>query len=64
MPKLEVEGVGEVDVEEGKRLVLAIEEDAGWTSSTASVHKCENRDLAFRALLFEGGTERLELARA
>ncbi|HEX5973787.1 MAG TPA: hypothetical protein VFY57_01390 [Rubrobacteraceae bacterium] len=29
MPKLEVEGVGAFDVEEGKRLVLAIEEDAG-----------------------------------
>jgi ferredoxin len=29
MPKMEVEGVGTFDVEEGKRLVLAIEEDAG-----------------------------------
>ena len=29
MPKLEVEGVGTFDVEEGKRLVLAIEENAG-----------------------------------
>jgi hypothetical protein len=29
VPRLEVEGVGAVDVEEGKRLVLAIEEDAG-----------------------------------
>ena len=29
MPKLEVDGVGTFDVEEGKRLVLAIEEDAG-----------------------------------
>jgi ferredoxin len=29
MPKLEVEGVGTFDVERGKRLVLAIEEDAG-----------------------------------
>jgi hypothetical protein len=29
VPKLEVEGVVAVDVEEGKRLVLAIEEDAG-----------------------------------
>lgn len=28
MPKIEVEGVGTFDVEEGKRLVLAIEEDA------------------------------------
>ena len=29
MPRLEVEGGGAFDVEEGKRLVLAIEEDAG-----------------------------------
>ena len=29
MPKLEVEGAGTYDVEGGKRLVLAIEEDAG-----------------------------------
>jgi hypothetical protein len=29
MPRLEVEGAGTFDVEEGKRLVLAIEEDAG-----------------------------------
>src|SRR3712207_9343414 len=29
MPKLEVEGVGTFDVEEGKRLVLAIEENVG-----------------------------------
>lgn len=29
MPKLSVEGVGTVEVEEGKRLVLAIEQDAG-----------------------------------
>jgi len=29
MPKLEVEGVGTFDVEAGKRMVLAIEEDAG-----------------------------------
>ena len=29
MPKLVVEGVGEFEVESGKRLVLALEEDAG-----------------------------------
>ncbi len=29
MPKLEVDGAGAFEVEEGKRLVLAIEEDAG-----------------------------------
>ncbi len=29
MPKLEVEGAGTFEVEDGRRLVLAIEEDAG-----------------------------------
>jgi len=29
MPRVEVEGAGTFEVEEGKRLVLAIEEDAG-----------------------------------
>ena len=36
MPKLEVEGTGTFDVEEGKRLVLAIEEDAG----VDILHRC------------------------
>jgi ferredoxin len=36
MPKLEVEGVEAFDVEEGKRLVLAIEEDA----SVDILHRC------------------------
>jgi ferredoxin len=36
MPKLTVEGVGTFDVEEGKRLVLAIEEDAG----VDILHRC------------------------
>ncbi len=29
VPKLEIEDAGTFDIEEGKRLVLAIEEDAG-----------------------------------
>jgi hypothetical protein len=29
VPKLEVEGAGTFEVEDGRRLVLAIEEDAG-----------------------------------
>ncbi len=29
MPRIEVDGAGTFDVEEGKRLVLVIEEDAG-----------------------------------
>ncbi len=36
MPELEVEGVGKFDVPEGKRLVLAIEEDAG----VDILHRC------------------------
>ena len=36
MPRLEVEGVGEFEVESGKRLVLAIEEDAG----VDILHRC------------------------
>src|ERR687893_2266063 len=37
MPELEVEGAGTVDVAEDKRLVLAIEEDAG----VDIMHSCE-----------------------
>jgi ferredoxin len=36
VPRLEIEGVGAVDVEDGKRLVLAIEEDAG----VDILHRC------------------------
>ena len=36
MPRLEVEGVGDFDVPDGKRLVLAIEEDAG----VDILHRC------------------------
>ena len=36
MPKLEVEGAGTFDVADGKRLVLAIEEDAG----VDILHRC------------------------
>ena len=36
MPKLEVEGTGAFDVPEGKRLVLAVEEDAG----VDILHRC------------------------
>ena len=36
MPKLEVEGAGTFDVSEGKRMVLAIEEDAG----VDILHRC------------------------
>lgn len=36
MPRLKVEDVGEFDVEDGKRLVLAIEQDAG----VDILHRC------------------------
>jgi ferredoxin len=36
VPRIEVEGVGSFDVQEGKRLVLAIEEDAG----VDILHRC------------------------
>ncbi|MFN0021427.1 MAG: 2Fe-2S iron-sulfur cluster-binding protein [Pirellulaceae bacterium] len=36
MPKLTVEGVGEFEVPQGKRLVLALEQDAG----TDQLHAC------------------------
>ncbi len=36
MPRIEVEGAGTFDVEEGKRLVLAIKEDAG----VDILHRC------------------------
>ena len=67
MPRLEVEGVDAFDVEDRKRLVLAIEEDAGWTSSTVSVqnHKTgswRSGEVCFRALLTSDGSE-LELTR-
>jgi len=67
MPRLEVEGVDAFGVEDRKRLVLAIEEDAGWTSSTVSVqnHKTgswRSGEVCFRALLTSDGSE-LELTR-
>ncbi|HBE68224.1 MAG TPA: (2Fe-2S)-binding protein, partial [Planctomycetaceae bacterium] len=36
MPRLTVEGQGEYEIEEGKRLVLALTEDAG----TDQLHAC------------------------
>jgi hypothetical protein len=48
MPRLEVEGVGAFDVEDGKRLVLAIEEDAGVDILYRVGSKSQNRLLAIR----------------
>ena len=60
MPKLEVEGVGTVDVEEGKRLVLAIEEDAG----VDILHRCGAfaRCTTCRIEYLEGEPERMTKA--
>ena len=67
MPRLEVEGVDVFDVEDRKRVVLAIEEDAGQTSSTVSVqnHKTgswRSGEVCFRALLTSDGSK-LKLTR-
>ena len=67
MPRFEVEGVDAFDVEDRKRVVLAIEEDAGRTSSTVSVqnHKTgswRSGEVCFRALQTSDGSE-LELTR-
>lgn len=60
MPRLEVEGVGAFDVEEGKRLVLAIEEDAG----VDILHRCGAfaRCTTCRIQYLEGEPERMTRA--
>jgi ferredoxin len=58
--RLEVEGVGAVDVEEGKRLVLAIEEDAG----VDILHRCGSfaRCTTCRIEYLEGEPEKMTRA--
>ncbi len=60
MPRLEVEGAGTFDVEEGKRLVLAIEEDAG----VDILHRCGSyaRCTTCRIQYLEGEPERMTQA--
>jgi ferredoxin len=60
VPKLEVEGVGAVDVEENKRLVLAIEEDAG----VDILHRCGSyaRCTTCRIEYLEGEPEKMTRA--
>jgi ferredoxin len=60
VPKLEVEGVGTVDVEDGKRLVLAIEEDAG----VDILHRCGSyaRCTTCRIEYLEGEPEKMTKA--
>jgi ferredoxin len=60
MPRLEVEGSGVVEVEEGKRLVLAIEEDAG----VDILHRCGSyaRCTTCRIEYLEGEPEKMTRA--
>ena len=60
MPKLEVEGAGTFDVPEGKRLVLAIEEDAG----VDILHRCGSyaRCTTCRIEYLEGEPEKMTKA--
>jgi ferredoxin len=60
VPRLEVEGVGAVEVEEGKRLVLAIEEDAG----VDILHRCGSyaRCTTCRIEYIEGEPEKMTRA--
>jgi ferredoxin len=60
MPRVEVEGVGVVDVPEGKRLVLAIEEDAG----VDILHRCGGyaRCTTCRIEYLEGEPEKMTKA--
>src|SRR5688572_12998986 len=60
MPKLTVEGFATVEVDEGKRLVLAIEEDAG----VDILHACGGnaRCTTCRVEFIEGEPERMTVA--
>lgn len=60
MPKLTVEGVGEFEVEQGKRLVLALVEDAG----VDQLHACGGnaRCTTCRVEFVAGEPERMTVA--
>ncbi len=60
MPLVDVEGVGAIEVEEGKRLVLAIEEDAG----VDILHRCGGfaKCTTCRVEYLEGEPERMTRA--
>ena len=61
MPRIEVEGAGTLDVEEGKRLSSPSRRTPAWTSSTTPVciHKLDG-GFRFKAVLSKHGS-RLEL---
>lgn len=60
MPRVDVDGVGAFEVEEGKRLVLAIEEDAG----VDIMHRCGGyaRCTTCRVEYLEGEPEKMTRA--
>ena len=60
MPRLEVEGAATVEVEEGRRLVLAVEEDAG----VDILHRCGGyaRCTTCRVEYLEGEPEKMTRA--
>jgi ferredoxin len=60
MPKLTVEGVGEFDVPSGKRLVLALEQDAG----IDQLHACGGhaRCTTCRVEFLDGEPDRMTVA--
>lgn len=60
MPKITVEGRGEFEVESGKRLVLALEEDAG----VDQLHACGGmaRCTTCRVEIFDGEPQRMTKA--
>ena len=60
MPRLTVEGMGPVDVPEGKRLVLALEQDAG----IDQLHACGGnaRCTTCRVEFVEGEPQRMTVA--
>ena len=60
MPKLTVEGVGTFDVPQGKRLVLALEQDAG----IDQLHACggQARCTTCRVEFVEGEPDRMTVA--
>jgi hypothetical protein len=62
--RFEAGDVGTFDAEKGKRLFLAIEEDAGWWPfCTTSVHNYKNNSewFRFRAVITEEGSQMLFL---
>ena len=62
MPRLDVEGTGTFDVEEGKRLVLAIEEDAGVDIlHDVGPESQKDSEFRFRAVITEEGSQVLSL---